>query len=104
MGTSENGRQPSVELFVTDPEKLAVGPAGCEHRSARDFRVDERFRVGDGLRDVDGFGDGGRRTVEADTGEHVIGGGNDGNWGPKAMDTVSPGGIDRTAVLSDYDE
>jgi len=52
----------------------------------------------------DGFGDGGIRTVEAEADEHVIGGGNDGNWDPKAMDLITPGETDRTAVLSDYDE
>ena len=52
----------------------------------------------------DGFGEGGLRTVESEADEHVIGGGNDGNWDPKVMDMITPEGTDRIAALSDYDE
>jgi len=51
----------------------------------------------------DGFGEGGLRTIEAAADTHVIGGGNDGNWDPRVMDAVTPGDVDRAAVLSDYD-
>ena len=51
----------------------------------------------------DGFGDGGVRTVESAAAEHVIGGGNDGNWDPKVMDMITPDGVDRIEVLSEYD-
>ena len=51
----------------------------------------------------DGFGEGGLRSVEAEADDHVIGGGNDGNWDPKVMDMITPDGADRAAALSDYD-
>ncbi|WP_418284594.1 glucodextranase DOMON-like domain-containing protein [Halorubrum sp. DTA46] len=52
----------------------------------------------------DGFGDGGLRTIEAEADEHVIGGGNDGDWDPRVMDMITPEGIDRAETLAAYDE
>ena len=51
----------------------------------------------------DGFGEGGLRSVEAEADDHVIGGGNDGNWDPKVMDMITPDDVDRVAALSEYD-
>ncbi|WP_058365282.1 glucodextranase DOMON-like domain-containing protein [Haloparvum sedimenti] len=49
----------------------------------------------------DGFGEGGLRAVAAEAGEHTIGGGT-GENDPRVMDAVTPEGVDRTSVLSEY--
>ncbi|GAB3416653.1 hypothetical protein GCM10027435_14310 [Haloparvum alkalitolerans] len=49
----------------------------------------------------DGFGEGGLRAVAAEAGEHTIGGGT-GENDPRVMDAVTPEGVDRAAVLSEY--
>ena len=51
----------------------------------------------------DGFGEGGIRPIGADADEHTIGGGQSDLRDPAVMDMVTPEGVDRTAVLSDYD-
>ena len=51
----------------------------------------------------DGFGEGGLRAVAAEPDDHVIGGGSDTDPDPKVMDAITPDGLDRAALLADYD-
>ncbi len=52
----------------------------------------------------DGFGEGGIRPIGPEAEEHTIGGGREGVRDPAVMDMVTPEGVDRADVLSEYDE
>jgi len=51
----------------------------------------------------DGFGTGGIRLIAPEADTHTIGGGADHGNDPAVMDMVTPEGVDRQSVLSDYD-